>query len=160
LAEFKALQRIQDAAPNKGAPGFLEGFSEGQMDHLEKLVDRELGRGDPHSPEYHLIGLVVLLIVVTPWTEYYWHFDNFLRGGDDFEFGLLATITVFCLVLVLLQHSRQGVTFWFALQRWLSVLFSHPDSASPRLSSRPAMVSYAVRLPDPKSGVHVLPLRI
>ena len=24
------------------------------MDYLEKLVDQELGRGDPHSPEYHL----------------------------------------------------------------------------------------------------------
>jgi hypothetical protein len=23
------------------------------MDYLEKLVYRELGRGDPHSPEYH-----------------------------------------------------------------------------------------------------------
>ena len=24
------------------------------MDYLEKLVDQELGRGDPCSPEYHL----------------------------------------------------------------------------------------------------------
>ena len=24
------------------------------MDYLEKLVDQELGRGDPRSPEYHL----------------------------------------------------------------------------------------------------------
>ena len=24
------------------------------MDYLEKLVDRELGRRNPHSPEYHL----------------------------------------------------------------------------------------------------------
>ena len=39
-----------------------------------------------------LIGLTALLIAVSPWTEYYWHFDNFLRGGQDFEFGLLATI--------------------------------------------------------------------
>jgi hypothetical protein len=49
-----------------------------------------------------LIVLVALLTAVSPWTEYYWHFDNFLHGGQDFEFGLLATITVFCLVLVLL----------------------------------------------------------
>ena len=107
-----------------------------------------------------LIGLAALLIAVTPWTEYYWHFDNFLHGGEDFEFGLLATITVFCLVLVLLQQSRQAITFWFALRRWLSALFRHPDSSSPRLSFKPAMVSYAMPLSDPKSGVHVLPLRI
>jgi len=106
-----------------------------------------------------LIGLTALLIAVTPWTEYYWHFDN-LHGGEDFEFGLLATITVFCLALVLLQYSRQGVTIWFELRRWLSVLFRHPDSASPRLSFRSVTVSYAVPLPDPKSGVYVLPLRI
>jgi hypothetical protein len=55
-----------------------------------------------------LIVLTALLLAVSPWTEYYWDFDNFLHGGQDFEFGLLATITVFCLVLVLLQHSKQG----------------------------------------------------
>ena len=107
-----------------------------------------------------LIGFTVLLIAISPWTEYYWHFDNFLHGGEDFEFGLLATITVFCLVLVLLQHCRQDVMFWFALRRWLSALFRRPDSASPRLPFRLAMVSHAVLLPDPKSGVYVLPLRI
>jgi hypothetical protein len=107
-----------------------------------------------------LIVLMALLTAVSPWTEYYWHFDNFLRGGQDFEFGLLATIMVFCLVLVLLQHSKQGVAFWFALRRWLSVLFQNSDPASPRLSFRLIMASYAAPLPDPISGVYDLPLRI
>jgi hypothetical protein len=107
-----------------------------------------------------LIVLVALLTAVSPWTEYYWHFDNFLHGGQDFEFGLLATITVFCLVLVLLQHSKQGVALWFALRRWLSVLFQHPDASSPTLSYRWIMASYAVVLPDPTSGMSDLPLRI
>jgi hypothetical protein len=107
-----------------------------------------------------LIVLVALLTAFSPWTEYYWHFDNFLHGGQDFEFGLLATITVFCLVLVLLQHSKQSVTFWFELRRWLSVLFRRPDAASPRPSFRWIMASHAVFLADPTSGMYDLPLRI
>ena len=107
-----------------------------------------------------LIVLTALLIAVIPWTEYYWDFDNFLHGGQDFELGLLATITVFCLVLVLLQHNKQGVAFWFALRRWLSVSLLHHDPASPSLSFRLFMASCAVPLPDPKSGLGDLPLRI
>ena len=107
-----------------------------------------------------LIVLTALLIAVIPWTEYYWDFDNFLHGGQDFELGLLATITVFCLVLVLLQHNKQGVTFWSALRRWLSISLLHHDPASPRLSFRSAMASFAVPLPDPQSGSRDLPLRI
>lgn len=107
-----------------------------------------------------LIVLTALLIAVSPWTEYYWDFDNFLHGGQDFELGLLATITVFCLVLVLLQHSKQGLAFWFALRRWLSVSLTHPGLASSSLSFGSVMASYAVPLPDPKSGLCDLPLRI
>ena len=107
-----------------------------------------------------LLGLTALLITVSPWTEYYWHFDNFLQGGQDFEFGLLATIMVFCLVLVLLQDSRQGVVIWLALLQWLSVLFQRPDPASARLPVRLVMASHALPLPDPISGLYDLPLRI
>ena len=107
-----------------------------------------------------LLLLMALLLAVMPWTEHLWHFDNFLHGGEDFEFGLLATIMVFCLVLVLLQRSKQGVVFWFALWRWLSVLFQHPDPASPKLSFKSVMASDTVPLPDPISSVYDLPLRI
>lgn len=55
-----------------------------------------------------LILLMALLTAVSPWTEHYWHFDNFLHGGQDFEFGLLATITALCLVFVLLLHKQAG----------------------------------------------------
>lgn len=37
-----------------------------------------------------LILLTALLLAVTPWTEYLWHFDNFLHGGQDMELGLLS----------------------------------------------------------------------
>ena len=107
-----------------------------------------------------LIVLTALLIGVSPWTEYYWHFDNFLRGGQDFEFGLLSTIMVFCLVLVLMQQSKQGLSFLFLLRRWLAVVFQPLEPASPRLSFCLVLVSHGVPLPDLVAGPHNLPLRI
>jgi len=52
---------------------------------------------------------MLILLVIMPLTEYFWHFDNFLSGGQDFEFGLLAVLAFFGLVFVLLQHGRQAV---------------------------------------------------
>src|SRR5580692_3485941 len=95
-----------------------------------------------------LLGLTALLITVSPWTEYYWHFDNFLQGGQDFEFGLLSTIMVFCLVLVLMQQSKRGLSFLFLLRRWLSVVFQPLEPASPRSSFCRVLISHAVPLPD------------
>ena len=48
----------------------------------------------------------VVLLLIMPWTEHFWSFDKFLRGGQDFEFGLLAIATIFCLVMVMLQHGK------------------------------------------------------
>jgi hypothetical protein len=107
-----------------------------------------------------LIVLTALLIGVTPWTEYYWHFDNFLRGGQDFEFGLLSTMMVLCLLLVLMQHNKQGMAFLFALRQWLPVLLQHHEPASPKFSSLPVIAFHAVPLPDLVPGPNNLPLRI
>jgi hypothetical protein len=59
-----------------------------------------------------LILLSALLLAVTPWTEYLWHFDSFLHRGQDMELGLLSLLTICCLVLVLLQDSKQRVMSW------------------------------------------------
>ena len=107
-----------------------------------------------------LIGLSALLIAVMPWTECYWQFDNFFHGGQDFEFGLLSTMMVLCLVLLMMQHGKHGVTILLALRRWLWIVFQHPDSTSSGLSFRMVMASNAVSPPDPSSGRYDLPLRI
>lgn len=65
-----------------------------------------------------LILFTALLLAVTPWTEYLWHFDNFLHGGQDMELGLLSLVTVFCLVLVLLQDSKQRVRSMVVIRQW------------------------------------------
>ena len=71
--------------------------------------------------------LAATMLVVMPFTEYYWHFDKFLQGGQDMEFGLLSIAAVFCLMLVLSQRRRQGVIFLLAMRRWLRNCFERTD---------------------------------
>lgn len=76
-----------------------------------------------------LILFTAILIFVMPWTEYFCELDRFLRGGQDCEFGLLALLTIFSLVLVLLQQRRQVVALLLTVRRWLSHVF---EGALPR----------------------------
>ena len=70
-----------------------------------------------------LLLFTAILIVVMPWTEYFWHVDGFLHGGQDFELGLLSLLTILSLVLVLLQQRRQNVALLLTIRRWLSLVF-------------------------------------
>ena len=74
-----------------------------------------------------LILFTAILIFVMPWTEYFWQFDGFLRGGQDFELGFLSLLTIFSLVLVLLQQRRQNLALLLAVRRWLSLVFEEGD---------------------------------
>jgi hypothetical protein len=74
-----------------------------------------------------LILLTALLLSVTPWTEYLWHFDNFLHGGQDMELGLLSLLTILCLVLVLFQDSKQRIKSTVVIRQWLSSVLDQTD---------------------------------
>jgi hypothetical protein len=74
-----------------------------------------------------LILSTAVLIFVMPLTEYFWQFDRFLRGGQDLELGLLSLLTIFSLVLVLLQQRRQNVVLLLTVRRWLSLIFEDAD---------------------------------
>jgi small-conductance mechanosensitive channel len=92
-----------------------------------------------------LILSTAILIFVMPWTEYFWQFDKFLRGGQDFELGLLSLLTIFSLVLVLLQQRRQNVALLLAVRRWLSLIFEDDD---PRAAANPcSSIAHAGDLP-------------
>ena len=67
-----------------------------------------------------LVLFTAMLLAVMPLTEYFWHFDKFLRGGQDFEFGLLSLATVFCLVLITSQRRKEKVIFLLAILQRLS----------------------------------------
>ena len=77
-----------------------------------------------------LILSTAILLFVMPWTEHFCQFDRFLRGGQDLELGLLALLTIFSLVLVLLQQRRQNVALLLTVRRWLSLVF---EGADPRV---------------------------
>jgi hypothetical protein len=67
-----------------------------------------------------LILLAALVLVAMPWTEYYWQFDNFLRGGQDMELGVLAVVSILCLVLIFLHDNKARLTFIAAIWRRLT----------------------------------------
>jgi hypothetical protein len=77
-----------------------------------------------------LLLFTAILIFVMPWTEYFCQFDRFLRGGQDLELGLLSLLSIFSLVLVLLQQRRQNVALLLTVRKWLSLVFGDAD---PRL---------------------------
>lgn len=107
-----------------------------------------------------LLALVGCLLLVMPWTEYFCSFDHFLRGGGDMEFGLLAVLTVLCLVLVLFQVGRTLVASLLALLQWFATLYR---AVSPfRVDMTLAVILQRV-LPRPgfgACGTFGLPLQI
>ena len=66
-----------------------------------------------------LLVINVIVLVLSGFTEHYWTWDHFLRGGQDFELSLLALLAFFCLILVIAQCFRRRV----------SDLFDHGDSS-------------------------------
>jgi hypothetical protein len=107
-----------------------------------------------------LVMLIALIIFVMPWTEYFWSFDKFLRGGQDFELGLLSLAALLCLVVVLLQHGRQNVAFLLAIRRWLSFVNRDPDSMSLRSLYGLLAAVHASPLPSPALGMYNLPIQV
>ncbi|HEX5283268.1 MAG TPA: hypothetical protein VFW30_04040 [Bryocella sp.] len=57
-----------------------------------------------------LLLLNCVVLIVSTFTEHFWTWDRFLRGGQDFELSLLALLAFFCLILVLAQHFRRSVS--------------------------------------------------
>ncbi len=105
-----------------------------------------------------LVSFIATLLVVMPWTEHVWHFDKFLLGGQDFEFGLLALASLFSLVLILSQASRQSVAFILAVQHWLS---SRLQSETPPARRNELVPSFhGTSLPSPAPRLYNLPIQI
>jgi hypothetical protein len=57
-----------------------------------------------------LVLLNIIVLILSAFTEHFWTWDRFLRGGQDFELSLLALLAFFCLILVLAQHFRRSVS--------------------------------------------------
>ncbi len=107
-----------------------------------------------------LVLFTAILLAVMPWTEYFWHFDGFLRGGQDLEFGLLSLATVFCLVLILVKQGKQRVDSLLAVLRKLVFVFLDLSKAAPQNVCRWTATSKTVRVRGPALEMYNLPIRI
>ena len=107
-----------------------------------------------------LILFTAILIFVMPWTEYFCQFDRFLRGGQDLELGLLALLTIFSLVLVLLKQRRQNVTLLLTIRRWLSPILEDADLRAVAKAWSLTASSDAVPLTSRALSRYNLPLQV
>jgi hypothetical protein len=120
---------------------------------------------DGISPAYALGGRLLILftailIFVMPWTEYFWQFDRFLRGGQDFELGLLSLLAIFSLVLVLPQQRRQNLALLLTIRRWLSLGCDDADPGSATNACRLITHCDAVPLCSSALSRYNLPIQI
>jgi hypothetical protein len=104
-----------------------------------------------------LIGVVV---VAMPLTEYLWHFDCFLRGGQDFELGLLSFATILCLAMVLLQHDKSSVCLSLSSRKWLFFLFHIDDDVAPGSWIGLIAALHAIAVPSPSLSRYTLPQQV
>jgi hypothetical protein len=103
-----------------------------QMERPMKHTSRIMAPINGLSQAYTLGGRLLILftailLFVMPWTEHFCQFDRFLRGGQDLELGLLAVLTIFSLVLVLLRQRRQTLALLLTVRRRVSCLFEYEN---------------------------------
>ena len=106
-----------------------------------------------------LLICTMVLVTIMPWTEYFWHFDRFLHGGQDFELSLLALLTVFCLMLILFQIGSQNVQLRLDLRHWLTVLLRSADARMTR-ALRAGCPHAVMPLPSVMLDKYNLPLQV
>jgi hypothetical protein len=132
---------------------------------MKRLLIPNSDRADGMSSMWTYASRIALLLaavtlLVMPLTEYLWHFDKFLQGGQDFELGLLCFATVLCLVMLLVQQRKCSLRLAFALFRWLSMVFRRADRLV-RGSFRGLITAmHGVAVPSPSLSDLNLPLQI
>jgi hypothetical protein len=151
LGTFAHTHRVEARSVDED-PGFwifFSLFSDGLRSRSQAKRTKMRRPGDGVSRSYAMGGRLLILsaavlIAVMPVTDYFWHFDGFLRGGQDFELGLLSLITILSMVLVLLRQRRQDVALLVTIQRWLSFGLMDPNPPA-----RGGACSLVVDLHDP-----------
>jgi hypothetical protein len=103
-----------------------------------------------------LLLLIALELITMPLTQNLWTWDKFLHGGQDFELGLLITVTCICLALLCTEQSRCDLELLVAIRAFLLNTRPLKVVLRPRLWSedRPRIPS------DPPTRFCILPLLI
>jgi hypothetical protein len=107
-----------------------------------------------------LILFSAVLLAITPMTAHFWTFDRFLRGGQDFEMGLLSVLAVLCLVLLLADSFRETISLLIALREWLSIRYRPEYSVRPQQASWFRQAVWIASGPGSYMGSFPLPLLI
>ncbi len=107
----------------------------------------------------YLLILIALSLVTMPITEHIWTWDHFLQGGQDFEFGALLVLSIFCLVLVLSRQCQQWVES--SLSTWCLASLEFVDHALPPIClAGDVTVFYTEPGTDPGAPTQDFPLQI
>ena len=104
--------------------------------------------------------LIAILLVVMPWTEHFWHFDNFLAGGQDFELTLLCVATILCFILVMLQHGKCSVQLSLSWSKWLYTIFRCKNRPAPGALRGLITALHVIAVPSASLGQYSLPLQV
>lgn len=71
-----------------------------------------------------LLVLATISVLTTPLTQEIWTWDHFLRGGQDFETGILTIVIILCLAVLLSQICKKRADLLLRLRRMLDFPFN------------------------------------
>ncbi|HEV2362736.1 MAG TPA: hypothetical protein VGS12_00910 [Caulobacteraceae bacterium] len=106
-----------------------------------------------------LLILATISVLTMPLTQDIWTWDHFLRGGQDFETGMLTIVMILCLAVLLSQLCKRHIYLLFTVRRVLAFILDRGE-----LPGRSLVEAYFEFRVEPASGSaigrYTLPLRI
>ena len=106
-----------------------------------------------------LLMLAAISTLTMPLTQDIWTWDHFLRGGPDFETGMLSIVISLCLAVLLSQVCKRDLDGVFTVRHLLAFTFTHGKLPGSSLVA----ASLGLRGEDPDSAAldaYSLPLQI
>lgn len=74
-----------------------------------------------------LLMLATISVLTMPLTQHIWTWDHFLRGGQDFETGMLTILIILCLAVLLSQLCKRHIETLFTVRRGLAFTFNRGE---------------------------------
>ena len=74
-----------------------------------------------------VLMLATISVLTAPLTQDIWTWDHFLRGGQDFETGMLSILIVLCLAVLLTQTCKRQLDSLLTRYRALAYAFRHGE---------------------------------
>lgn len=68
-----------------------------------------------------LLMVATISVLTMPLTQDIWTWDHFLRGGQDFETGMLTIVMILCLAVLLSQLTKRNIYLLLTVRRVLAL---------------------------------------